>query len=75
MPAPRGVTISFEKEEIEWLHWALNDVFGAVLNQPTIKEKVDKARELLHAAEPNNGSDKKEEIKNVATSSAPKTLP
>lgn len=45
-----GVTISFTKDEVEWLSWVMTDVLGKATHVPphaAVAEKIQHATELV----------------------------
>lgn len=44
---PRGITVSFTAEEIEWLHWVMTKVLTSEDIKNTAKEKLIEAHKLF----------------------------
>jgi hypothetical protein len=42
-----GITISFTRDEIEWLSWAMDEVLTSFTRENTAKNKILSAQELL----------------------------
>lgn len=51
---PRGITVSFEAGEIDWLYWVMQEVLTDPTITSTAKDKIITAHSLLHANETNN---------------------
>lgn len=54
---PRGVTISFTKDEIDWLSWVMTDVLGKVTHVPPherVASKIELAMVTICALERKN---------------------
>jgi len=46
-----GITISFTRDEIEWLHWVMTSVLTEATVDNTSKEKIITAHDLLVATD------------------------
>ena len=52
--SPRGITVSFEAGEIDWLCWVMQEVLTDPAITSTAKDKIITAYNLLHENEANN---------------------
>jgi hypothetical protein len=52
--SPRGITVSFEASEIDWLYWVMQEVLTTPAVTNTAKDKIITAYNLLHENEANN---------------------
>ncbi|NDC55272.1 MAG: hypothetical protein EBZ69_00295 [Alphaproteobacteria bacterium] len=54
---PRGITISFESNEIDWLYWVMQNVLtDKAINNPA-KNKIIVAHSAIHANHANKKTD------------------